>query len=118
MKSTTSSIDAQSALIDDRDFLREMTSRFLQNLLDEEFLNQLGARRYQRSQERQGYRNGHYERQLTRVGRIELLVPRDREGNSGKLSQKHKAEMIPLMCSVLHVEDLASATRVREVLIK
>lgn len=52
MKSTTHPLDAQSALIDDRDFLKEMTSRFLQNLLDEEFLNQLGAGRYQRSQER------------------------------------------------------------------
>lgn len=81
MKSTTAQLDAQSALIDDRDFLKEMTSRFLQNILEEEFINHLGAGRYERSQERQGYRNGHYSRHLkTRVGCVELTVPRDRDG--------------------------------------
>jgi transposase-like protein len=35
----------------------------------------------ERTDERQGYRNGSYQRQLTtRVGRLELEVPRDREG--------------------------------------
>ena len=81
MKSSTAQLDAQSALINDRDFLREMTSRFLQNLLGEEFINHLGAGRYERSEERRGYRNGYYSRQLkTRVGCIELKVPRDRDG--------------------------------------
>lgn len=81
MKSNTHTIDAQSALIDDREFLREMTTRFLQNILEEEFVEHIGASRYERSQERTGYRNGNYERQLkTRVGAIELTVPRDRDG--------------------------------------
>lgn len=81
MKSNTQTIDAQTALINDREFLREMTTRFLQNILEEEFVEHIGASRYQRSQERTGYRNGSYERQLkTRVGAIELTVPRDRDG--------------------------------------
>jgi transposase-like protein len=81
MKDSTKSIETQSALIDDRNFLREMVGRFLQNILEEEFIEQIGASRYERNIERQSYRNGNYERQLkTRVGNIELIVPRDRDG--------------------------------------
>jgi len=44
----------------------------------EEFL---GAEPYERSEDREGYRNGYRERDLfTRVGRLKLRVPRDREG--------------------------------------
>lgn len=81
MNVSTHNIDGQSALINDRDFLREIAGRFLQSILDGEFMEHIAVERYQRSDKREGYRNGHYERQLkTRVGSIELLVPRDREG--------------------------------------
>jgi len=81
MDVSTKSIDTQSALVNDSDFLKEIVKRFLQNTLEEEFIDHIGASRFERSRERQGYRNGHYGRQLkTRVGCIELLVPRDREG--------------------------------------
>jgi transposase-like protein len=41
----------------------------------------LGAGRYERTAERLGYRSGSYPRQLiTRVGKLELRVPQDREG--------------------------------------
>ena len=43
----------------------------------------LGAAPEQRVEARSGYRNGQYERELTtRVGRLELEVPRDRDGTS------------------------------------
>ena len=81
MNNIKENIDVQSALLNDRDFLRKMTGRLLQSILEEEFIEQIGADRYQRSHERQGYRNGHYDRQLkTRVGCIELSIPRDRNG--------------------------------------
>lgn len=42
---------------------------------------QLGAERYERTDARQGYRNGSYPHQLTtRVGTITLRVPRTRNG--------------------------------------
>ena len=41
----------------------------------------LGAGPHERQEGRQGYRAGHYERGLvTRVGKLELRVPRDRHG--------------------------------------
>jgi len=81
MKSNTKHEDLQSALINDRDFLRGAVGRFLQSLIEDEFIEHIGAGRYERSPERQGFRNGYYERQLkTRVGSIELHVPRDRAG--------------------------------------
>ena len=46
-----------------------------------EFNEQIGAERYERSEERLGYRDGFRKRDLfTRVGRITFRVPRDREG--------------------------------------
>ena len=46
-----------------------------------EMTDHLGAEPSERTGDRRGYRNGSYKRQLTtRVGRLELEVPRDREG--------------------------------------
>ena len=60
--------------------LRNIVEWILQELIELEFYEQIGAERYERSQERQGYRNGFRKRDLfTRVGRITLRVPRDRE---------------------------------------
>jgi len=81
MKNNTKQDDIQSALINDRDFLKGVVGRFFQTLIEDEFIEHIGAARYERSPERQGLRNGYYERQLkTRVGCVELLVPRDRDG--------------------------------------
>lgn len=53
----------------------------LNQLLEAEMTEHLGAGRHERSDVRRGRRNGHYRRSLvTRVGSIELRVPRDREG--------------------------------------
>lgn len=63
------------------DLLRNIVEWILQELIELEFNDQIGAERYERSEDRQGYRNGFRERDLfTRVGRITLRVPRDREG--------------------------------------
>lgn len=81
MEDSTNQPEIQTALIDDRNFLKEATAKFLQSLVEEEFMNHLGVRPYERSQDRQGHRNGYYTRQLkTRVGSIELTIPRDRNG--------------------------------------
>jgi putative transposase len=63
------------------DWLRDLVASLVQELLEVEFAEQLGAKRYERTEDRCGYRNGHRERQLhTRVGTLTLRVPRDREG--------------------------------------
>ena len=53
----------------------------LQEVLDAEMTEFLGADRSERSSERTGYRAGYYSRGLvTRIGKLELRVPRDRNG--------------------------------------
>lgn len=53
----------------------------LNQLLQAEMTEHLQAKPRERTAERRGWRNGSYERRLTtRVGTIELEVPRDREG--------------------------------------
>lgn len=58
-----------------------MVERVVQQVLEAEIGQFLRAAPYERTGERRGYRNGYKPRLLkTRVGTIELLVPKDREG--------------------------------------
>ena len=58
-----------------------MFGEMLQTAVASEFERFMGAAPYERSERRSGWRNGYKLRTLkTRVGRIELKVPKDREG--------------------------------------
>jgi putative transposase len=71
----------QEVLLDDADFLREIVERVLQEVLQAEMTEHVGAAPYERTDARKGHRNGHKPRTLrTRVGTLNLLVPQDREG--------------------------------------
>jgi putative transposase len=72
---------AQEVLLDDVGFLAEVVQRVLQELLEAEMTEHVGAAPYERAAGRKGHRNGHKPRALrTRVGTLNLLVPQDREG--------------------------------------
>ncbi|MCA2990262.1 IS256 family transposase [Gemmatimonas sp.] len=61
--------------------LRTMIQTVLQETLAAQFATFLGAAPYERAAERQGVRNGTRPRWLiTRIGKVELRVPRDRAG--------------------------------------
>lgn len=63
------------------DFLRELVQRTVQQVLEAEMTSFLGAGSYERNGERRGWRNGYKPRTLkTRVGELELMVPKDRDG--------------------------------------
>jgi putative transposase len=63
------------------DLLRAMVQRLVQETIQTEFDQFIGAGPYQRSGERRGWRNGHKPRTFrTRVGKLELRIPQDREG--------------------------------------
>jgi transposase-like protein len=63
------------------DPIRALLERLLQELLEAQMTAHLGAEPYERGEGRRGHRNGYKPRQLkTRVGRLELRVPQDREG--------------------------------------
>ena len=71
----------QDAFINQPEFLKDAMQEFLQETLVAQFEQFIGARDYERTSERRGYRNGTYTRILnTRVGAITLHVCRDREG--------------------------------------
>ena len=71
----------EALVAQDRDLLKALVKEALDQLLQAEMTEFLGAAPGERSSERVGYRAGYYERGLiTRVGKIELRVPRDRSG--------------------------------------
>ena len=62
--------------------LTEMVEQVLNQLLQVQVAEHLGAAPHQRSEERTGYRNGSRERELTtRIGTLTLKVPRVRDGS-------------------------------------
>src|SRR5262245_2749398 len=65
----------------DVDFLRDGVRALAQELMEIEVAQHLGAEKYERGAERSGERNGYRDRTWdTRVGSIELRVPRVRDG--------------------------------------
>ncbi len=63
-------------------FLREGVRVLTRALMEVEVSQHLGAERHERTAERGGYRNGYREREReTRVGAIDLRVPRVRDGS-------------------------------------
>jgi len=72
----------KAAMEQDTDFLREGMRVLGQALVDLEVSQHLGAERHERTPDRTGYRNGTRTRPWdTRVGTIELQVPRVRDGS-------------------------------------
>lgn len=78
-KPQASIIDNLQAL--DPDFLKQIITQALQDVLEAQMTQALSADKSQRSSARLGYRSGYRQRSLiTRIGKIELRVPRDRNG--------------------------------------
>jgi putative transposase len=72
----------RKAGVEQADFLREGVRVLAQELMEMELAQHVGAERHERTAERTGYRNGARERTWdTRVGTIELQVPRVRDGS-------------------------------------
>jgi len=71
----------QEALINQDEYMKSMVKDALQNAVDSEFANFIQAQPYERTNQRAGYRNGSYDRELkTRVGSLTLTICRDRRG--------------------------------------
>lgn len=61
--------------------LRDIVRAVVQEMLESEMTDAVGAQKGERTQARLGYRSGYYSRTLiTRVGKLELRVPQDRDG--------------------------------------
>ena len=69
-------------LLSGQDGLANLIERVLNQALEAQVSDSLGAQRYERSEERVSYCNGYRSRQLdTRVGPITLQVPQTRDGS-------------------------------------
>ncbi len=74
-------IDVKALLARDEAFIRSVVRGALQEMLEREMTEALGAGKGERTEARRGYRSGYYGRTLiTRVGKLELRVPQDRDG--------------------------------------
>ncbi len=108
----------QEILLDDPDFLHEIVERVLQELLEAEMTQHIGAAPHERTNARKGYRNGYKPRTLrTRVGTRNLLVSQDREGTFStrlfyRYQRNEKALVLALM--EMYVEGV-STRKVKEV---
>ena len=73
--------EIKALMSQEEDFLRPLMKVTLQEVLEAEMDEAVGAAKSERSSVRLGYRSGYYQRKLiTRVGTLELRVPQDRQG--------------------------------------
>jgi putative transposase len=73
--------DLKQLLLEDQDLLKVLVEQTVQQVLEAEMEEALQAGKGERTAGRLGYRSGYYSRTLiTRVGKIELRVPQDRQG--------------------------------------
>lgn len=74
-------VDWKAMMAEQQDFLRPLIREVLQQVMEGEMDELLGAEKSERTSSRVGYRSGYYGRTLvTRVGKLELRVPQDRQG--------------------------------------
>ena len=110
----------QFALLNDPDFLNQAVTRFLQQFLEAEITSFLQADPYERTTKRTGYRNGYKPRIVkTRVGRIELSVPQDREGRFrselfSRFQRSEKALILALQEAYLQGVSTRKVTKITE----
>ncbi len=80
-KSTISRAEVKDVLSQEEDFLKPLVQLVVQEVLETEMDEAVGAGKGERTENRRGYRSGYYRRGLvTRVGKLELQIPQDRQG--------------------------------------
>ena len=95
------------------DGLRRVMESAIQRILEEELTSFLQAETHERTQERKGYRNGYKPRALTtRLGRMDLLIPKDREGRfQTELFERYQRNEKALMLSLVEMYVHGVSTR-------
>jgi putative transposase len=98
---------------EDQDFVRHLVREVMQEILEAEMTDALGAEPGERTEARLGYRAGHYPRTLiTRVGKLELRVPRDRDGRfSTELFERYQRSEKALVSALAEMYVQGVSTR-------
>jgi transposase-like protein len=100
-------------LTQERDGLREIVRSVMQEMLEAEMDEALGAAKGERTADRLGYRSGYYTRTLvTRVGKLELRVPQDRQGRfSTELFERYQRSEQALVATLAEMYVQGVSTR-------
>jgi putative transposase len=95
------------------DGLKELVRAVMQEMLEAEMTDALGAGKGERSEGRLGYRSGYYGRTLiTRVGKLELRVPQDRDGRfSTELFERYQRSERALVATLAEMYVQGVSTR-------
>jgi transposase-like protein len=106
-------IDVKALLREDEEFLRVLVRTALQEVLEGEMTEALGAEKGERTAGRQGYRSGYYDRTLiTRIGKLELRVPQDRAGRfSTELFERYQRSERALVAALAEMYVQGVSTR-------
>ena len=112
-KSKALKINLQEVFSEDRDMLKVLIREVLQEVLEQEMTEALGAQKGERSPDRLGYRSGYYGRSLvTRVGKLELRIPQDREGRfSTRLFERYQRSEKALVSALAEMYVQGVSTR-------
>lgn len=102
-----------SSLLGEKEALAGFLEEVLNQVLEAQATEQIGAGRYERSDERTGYRNGYRTRQLyTRVGPLRLRVPQLRDGSfSTEIFQRYRRSEQALVLSLMELVVNGVSTR-------
>ncbi len=100
-------------ITEDKDLVYEMVKNTVQEVLEAQMTELIGAEKGERSATRLGYRSGHYERGLTtRVGKLELRVPQDRDGRfSTQLFDRYQRSEKALVTAMMKMYVKGVSTR-------
>lgn len=112
-KSRSEIIDVKAVLTGDDAFIRTVVRAALQEVLEAEMVEAVGAAKGERTPSRLGYRSGYYGRTLiTRVGKLELRVPQDRDGRfSTELFERYQRSERALVAALAEMYVQGVSTR-------
>jgi hypothetical protein len=112
-KDKAEGIDVKALLAGDDAFIRAVVRAALREVLEAEMREALSAEKGERTAHRLGYRSGYYGRTLiTRVGRLELRVPQDRDGRfSTELFERYQRSERALVAALAEMYVQGVSTR-------
>lgn len=109
-----------SSLLSEKNGLATLVEAVLNQVLDAQASEQVGAQRYERSDERVAYRNGYRPRHLyTRIGPLTLRVPQMRDGQFSteifsRYQRSEQALVLSLMEMVVNGVSTRKVTKITE----
>lgn len=112
-KNIISREELKKVLREQEDFLRPLVEKLVQEVLEAEMEEAVGASKGERTPTRLGYRSGYYSRSLvTRVGKLELRVPQDRGGRfSTEVFDRYQRSEKALVLSLVEMYIQGVSTR-------